>query len=151
MGTFIAFVLTQKSFPGLVSWLLFCFPRNRRCSSREAFRARVRCEWFPWRPERLRTIDSYDPSSWPLSPEPLQSARVIESTVKSRFNESRFNVMSQFKEWNLVTKMKFHIKKSQFRVKSRFKETKCADWGHSLNRDFTVRSNLVIKIDFGQH
>ena len=41
---------------------------------------------------------------------------------KSRFNESRFNVKSRFKERNLVTKMEFHIKKSRFRVKSRFKE-----------------------------
>ena len=31
------------------------------------------------------------------------------STVKSRFIESRFNVKSQFKEWNLVTEMEFHI------------------------------------------
>ena len=38
-----------------------------------------------------------------------------------------------------MTKEKFHIKKSQFSVKSRFKESKCADWGHSLNRDFTVQ------------
>ena len=34
--------------------------------------------------------------------------------------------------------MKFYIKKSQFSVKSQFKEPKCADKGHSLNRDFTV-------------
>ena len=44
------------------------------------------------------------------------------STVKSRFNESRFNVKSRFREQNLVTKMKFYIKKSQFSVKSQFKE-----------------------------
>ena len=59
-------------------------------------------------------------------------------TVKSRFNESRFKVKSRFKVWNLVTKMKFHITKTQFSAKSRFKEPKCADGGHSLNRDFTV-------------
>ena len=41
------------------------------------------------------------------------------NTVKSRFNESRFSVKSRFKEWNLVTKMKFVIKKSRFSVKSR--------------------------------
>ena len=58
--------------------------------------------------------------------------------VKSRFNESRFKVKSRFKVWNLVTKIQFHIKKSRFSVKSRFKEPKCADRGHSLNRDFTV-------------
>ena len=63
------------------------------------------------------------------------------NTVKSRFNESRFNVKSQFKVQNLVTKMKFHFEKSRFSVKSRFKESKCADEGHSLNRDFTVFSN----------
>ena len=34
--------------------------------------------------------------------------------------------------------MEFRIKKSQFSVKSRFKESKCADEGHSLNGDFTV-------------
>ena len=34
--------------------------------------------------------------------------------------------------------MEFRIKKFRFRVKSRFKEWKGADWGHSLNRDFTV-------------
>ena len=39
---------------------------------------------------------------------------------------------------NLVAKIEFLIKKSQFSEKSRFKESKCADGGHSLNRDFTV-------------
>ena len=34
--------------------------------------------------------------------------------------------------------MKFLNKKFRFSVKSRFKESKCADGGHSLNRDFTV-------------
>ena len=58
----------------------------------------------------------------------------------SLLNESRFNVKSQFKVQNLVIKMKFHIKKSRFSEKSRFKESKCADGGHSLNRDFTVCS-----------
>ena len=37
-----------------------------------------------------------------------------------------------------MTKIDFHIKKSRFNVKSRFKESKCADEGHSLNWDFTV-------------
>ena len=37
-----------------------------------------------------------------------------------------------------MTKMKFHFKKSRFNVKSRFKESKCVDRGHSLNRDITV-------------
>ena len=37
--------------------------------------------------------------------------------------------------------MEFLIKKSRFSVKSRFKESKCADVGHSLNRDFTVLKN----------
>ena len=60
------------------------------------------------------------------------------STLKSRFNESRFNEESRFKERNLVTKMKFDFKKSRFRVKSRFKKWKGADGGHSLNRDFTT-------------
>ena len=64
--------------------------------------------------------------------------RTYVYTVKSWFNESRFNVKSQFKERNLVTKMKFHIKKSRFSVKSRFKEWKGAEGGHSLYRDFTV-------------
>ena len=62
----------------------------------------------------------------------------IGHTVKSRFNESQFNVKSRFKVQNLVTKMKFHIKKTLFSVKSRFKELKGADGSHSLNRDFTV-------------
>ena len=43
-----------------------------------------------------------------------------------------------FKVWSLVTKIQFHIKKSRFSVKSQFKEPKCVDWGHLLNRDFTV-------------
>ena len=60
------------------------------------------------------------------------------STVKSRFNEFRFKVMSRFKVQNEVTKMEFNTKKSRFSVKSRFKEPNCADRGHSLNRDFTV-------------
>ena len=51
---------------------------------------------------------------------------------------SRFNVESQFKVQTLVTKMEFHIKKSQFSVMSQFMESKCADGVHSLNRDFTV-------------
>ena len=42
----------------------------------------------------------------------------MKITVKSRFNESRFNVKSQFMVQNLVTKIDFHIKKSRFRVKS---------------------------------
>ena len=67
------------------------------------------------------------------------------NTVKSQFNESRFNVKFRFKERNLETKMKFHFKKSRFSVKSRFKESKCADRGHSLNRDFTV---LIIARNF---
>ena len=68
-------------------------------------------------------------------------------TVKSRFNECRFNVKfryksryiasqfnikSRFKLQNLVTEMKFRIKKSLFSLKSRFKESKCADRGHLL-------------------
>ena len=60
-------------------------------------------------------------------------------TVNYRFNEYRFNVMSQFRIQNLMSKIKFHIKMSQFRVKSRFKESNCADEGHSLNREFTVQ------------
>ena len=39
-----------------------------------------------------------------------------------------------------MTEMEFHMKKSRFSVKSRFKESKCADGGHLLNRDFTVQS-----------
>ena len=46
--------------------------------------------------------------------------------------------MSQFKEQNVVTKKEFHNKKSRFSVKFQFKESKCSDGGHSLNRDFTV-------------
>ena len=42
-----------------------------------------------------------------------------------------------------MTKMEFHIKKSRFSEKSRFKESKCADGGHSLNRDFTVQWTLL--------
>ena len=61
------------------------------------------------------------------------------STVKSRFNASRFKEKSRFMERNIGTKIEFHIKKSQFSVKSRFKESKCADEGHSLHRDFTVQ------------
>ena len=55
-------------------------------------------------------------------------------TIKSRFNESQFNIKSRFKECNIVTEMKFHFKKSPFRVKSQFKESKCSDWGDSLNK-----------------
>ena len=57
----------------------------------------------------------------------------MTNTVKSRFNEK-----SRFKVENLVTKMGFHIKKSRFSEKSEFKESKGADGGHSLNRDFTA-------------
>ena len=65
------------------------------------------------------------------------------STVKSRFNESRFTT---FKVQNLVTKMKIFFKKSRFRVMSRFKECKGADSGHSLNRDFTVYNTVTKNI-----
>ena len=60
------------------------------------------------------------------------------STVKSRFDKSRFNEKSRFKVGNLVTKMKILIEKSQLSLKSQLKEWKGADGGHSLNRDFTV-------------
>ena len=63
-------------------------------------------------------------------PHPPEELNFI--TVKSQFNESRFNVKSQFKARNLVTRVEFHIKKS------RFKESMCADGGHSLNRDYSV-------------
>ena len=46
------------------------------------------------------------------------------SAEKSPFNESRFNVKSQFRVQNFVTKMEFHIKKSRFSIMSRFKESK---------------------------
>ena len=39
-----------------------------------------------------------------------------------------------------MTKIEFLIKKSRFSVKSQFKESMCADGGHSLNGDFTVHS-----------
>ena len=68
----------------------------------------------------------------------VSTSCVCQFTVKSRFNESRFNEKSRFKAQNVVTKIEFFIKKSRFRVKSRFKESKYADGGHSLNRDFTV-------------
>ena len=51
--------------------------------------------------------------------------------------------MSRFKVQNEVNKMEFHTKKSRFSVKSQFKEPKCAERGHSLNRDFTVYNLLV--------
>ena len=59
-------------------------------------------------------------------------------TAKSRFHESQFIIKFRFKAQNLVTKIEFHIKKSQFSLKSQFKGSKCADGGHSLNQDFTV-------------
>ena len=65
------------------------------------------------------------------------------STVKCRFNESRFNVKSRFKVQNVVTKIEFDFKKSRFGVKSRFKESNCAARGHSLNRDFSAQLNLL--------
>ena len=34
--------------------------------------------------------------------------------------------------------MEFHIKKSRFIVRPQYKESKCSDRGHSLNRDFSV-------------
>ena len=46
--------------------------------------------------------------------------------------------MSRFKIQNDVTKIEFHIQKSRFSVKSGDKVRKCADEGHSLNRDFAV-------------
>ena len=48
----------------------------------------------------------------PLLP-PILIKQTIGITVKSRFNESRFNVKSRFKVQNLVTKIEFHIKKSR--------------------------------------
>ena len=66
------------------------------------------------------------------------SVPFLHNTVNSLLNESWFNIKSRFKEQTLVTKMEFHIKKSRFSVKSQFMESKCADGGHSLNRDFTL-------------
>ena len=42
--------------------------------------------------------------------------------------------------------MEFDIKMSRFSVKSRFKESKCTDGGHSLNRDLTVVNILLPSI-----
>ena len=74
----------------------------------------------------------------------LKDLCTFASTVKSRFNESWFKVKSRFKVQNIATKMEYHIKKS------RFKESKCADGGHSLNRDFTVHYSLDLMNDIGQ-
>ena len=63
-------------------------------------------------------------------------------TVKSRFSEYRFNVKSRFKVQNVMIEMEFHIRKSRFSLKSRFMVQKCADWGHSLNQNFTVLYSL---------
>ena len=50
----------------------------------------------------------------------------------------------------VVTNMKFHIKTSRFRVMSRFKESKRPDRGHTLNRDFTVRSFSTVTSRFNE-
>ena len=62
----------------------------------------------------------------------------LDCIEKSEFNESRLNVNPGAKEQNLVTKMEFDIKKSQLSIKSQFKESKCAERGHSFIQDFTV-------------
>ena len=62
----------------------------------------------------------------------------FNSTEKSGFIESRFNVKSRFRVQNLVTEIELHNKKSWFSIKSRFRESKCADAGHSWIQDFTV-------------
>ena len=88
--------------------------------------------------QRLRQLPQDPP---PHSIVGMGDCHVIEATtitVKSRFNESWFDVKSWLKVQILVIEMEFHMKKSRFRVKSRFKESKCAYVGHSLNRDFTV-------------
>ena len=47
----------------------------------------------------------------------FKESQINESQFNEyQFNESRFNVKSRFKVHNLVTKMKFHIKKSRFKV-----------------------------------
>ena len=69
---------------------------------------------------------------------------MINNAVKSRFNESRFNVKSRFKEQKFVSKFEFCIKKSQFNIQSQFKESKCAVGGHSLIRDFTVAFTMMM-------
>ena len=51
-------------------------------------------------------------------------------------------VESRFKVRYLVIKMVLHIKKYRYRVKSQFMESKCADRGHSLNRDCIVLFSL---------
>ena len=57
-----------------------------------------------------------------LQSNPFNDFKQSLCTVKSRFSESRFNVKSQFKVQNVVTKFEFDIKKSRFTVMSRFKE-----------------------------
>ena len=43
----------------------------------------------------------------------------VHYTVKSQFNDSRFNIMSRFKVHNRLTKMIFYIKKSQSKESKR--------------------------------
>ena len=50
----------------------------------------------------------------------------VANTVEARFNKFQFSVP---------------IEKSRISVKSHFKESKCTDRGHSLNRAFTVMRN----------
>ena len=84
-------------------------------------------------PQRTLTIDvTYSFEGRQIgSGQVSQPIHPSKNTVKSRFIESRINVMSQFKMPNLVTEMEFQINKSRFNAKSQFKESKCADGGHS--------------------
>ena len=43
--------------------------------------------------------------------------------------------------------MEFHFRKSRIGAKSRFKESKCGDRGHSLNRDFTVLQKVCSHVN----
>ena len=94
----------------------------------EPLRSSPKAQFITRVPLHIRTIGN----SGHLKRSPLST------TVKSRVNESWFTVKSRFEVQNLMPKFEFHIKKSQFCEKSPFKESKRADGGHSLNRDFTV-------------
>ena len=121
----------------LLSCLSLCLQSNLSPSKHRWQKSRVylNCDVYkPWKDrDRKKKIP------------PKRCFLLCQSTVKSWFNDSRFNMMSLFKGWNLETKMKFHVKMSRFSVKSQFKEWMCVEGGHSLSRDFTVSLMMLMK------
>ena len=68
-----------------------------------------------------------------------QIAYLISHCLLMYFSLKKDRDGQKYQVHNLATKVEFHIKKSLASIKSQFYESKCADGGHLLNREFIVQ------------